>query len=65
MAGVFGISAVAAWLSTTGVGLGQSPREKVIREGKTTEKLEFALAEASGLGAFGISVYLAAIMLQE
>jgi len=65
VAGVLGIGTVTARLSTAGVGFGQGAWEKVLREGETAQYLKLALAEAGGIGALGVAIHLAAIMLQE
>ena len=65
MAGVLGIGTMTAGLSTAGMGLGQGAWEQVLGEGEPAQHVKFALAEAGGIGPFGVAIHLAVIMLQE
>ena len=58
MAGVVGVSTVAGGLTATDVADRQGSRQQIVGNGKAAEKVKFALAEASGLGASGITAHL-------
>jgi hypothetical protein len=65
MPGVFRVGAVAGRFAAAQVTYGKRARQQIRGDRKAVEKFEFALAEASGLGAFGFGVQLPVYIPEE